>query len=171
MKKTLFVAALALVSVFAFAKPQGVTFGTEFGADFVSAVQEASEGNPEQLEFTIQDVTLKRLSATAKMVDGKSSSVIACQYLTFKSASAGDAVLHIKARIARAVNEKGKAIVVYKNGQKIDSTTMKNFDTEKTRTGSFDIAVPGVEKGDEIKIVCEASRYHRIFGFSWNKAE
>lgn len=172
MKKTLIAATLALVSVIAFAKPapKGVAFGTSFGNEFIAAVQEASDSDSTSEEIKVQGVTIKRLAEGVEFFDSKNN-LIACQSLTFKSASEGNAVLNIKARIARAINGKTKYIVVFKNDTRVDGKIISNSDESKYRTGSFDITIPDVKKGDEIKIVCQASKYHRIESFSWDKAE
>jgi len=180
MKKILILVALALISAAAFAakpakKAKDVAFGSTFGKEFVAALADEYTGNEEVNTYSIKGVTVTGMKKGKNIVD--KNNMIVCRSIQFVSASSGDAVLTIKARVAMAVvnKEKGslspKAIGIYRNGTLVDKTTLRNEDPQKYLNGTFDIKIADVKKGDEIKIACEGSGNHRIIEFSWNKAE
>lgn len=181
MKKIALIALTILVTLSsAMAKPakkvKGVPFGTVFAEKFISDLSDSYTGDAEEDTYKIQQVTVTALKKGKDIIDHKTNH-IACRSISFVSASSGDAVLTLKVRVAKAVKNEGsgkaaaKTISIYKNGTLVDGRTLRNENSDKYMTGTFDIRIPDVKVKDEIKIVCEASSYHRIAEFSWNKAE
>lgn len=174
MKK--FIVTLAMACMMAgscFAQSE-IAFGTKFSTSFRQALSDAYEANQDTEKFVVDGMTVVPSKAGNLYVKlgGSAGYVSKALTMSFVAAEAGDGVLSVKVNLAKPTKEgTSKKVVVRLAGKAVDAKTMVNRDMEDRRSGTFNIKVPGVKKGDVISIVATDSNNHQIGDITWSKAE
>lgn len=143
-------------------------FGTLWAGSFLKSLQQAVELDGTAESYLIENMLVCPATPGTISADGKY--VGKAHRMYFNAAQDGDALLSVYALVAKASTPGNpKRISVTLNDAYIDRTTISNASLSDNLSGTFDVFIPEVKKGDKIGLMVDDSGNHRIYSVGWNR--
>ncbi len=143
-------------------------FGTLWSTSFLKSLQAAVEAEGAAESYLIENINVIPNVPGTITADGKY--VGKAHRMYFNAAQDGDALLSVYALVARASTEGNpKRISVSVNDAYIDRTTLLNASLADNLSGTFEVFIPNVKKGDKIGLHVDDSGNHRIYSVKWDR--
>lgn len=141
----------------------GIPYGTVWGFPQIEQLKAAVDADPQAKSYSIEGFTITPEEPGKIVVDTEKKHIRLPMTISFVASEDGDACLRMKVKVT-----KGKKMLVSLAKKRVkDSRILDNTSSDKAMYGTYDILVPGVKAGDEIRIESFYSSYNCIYSLEW----